>query len=174
MPTLDPQSARFAWWEGFKEGLWEGFFGKDDPNRLDGVFNLPVQGPGPKVPKLAKVPKAPKSLKAPCPPKKTGFSNAKLGNAMHGRFEDALTKQTGTLPEDWFMRTKPGQTGVDATYIGPRSRYPGFRYAELKPYSPGTIPTFGNQLGNWNLTPGLTQLWFYNQNGVIGSSGFNF
>src|SRR6266545_7085623 len=50
---------------------------------------------------------------------------------------------------------------------------PLLKYAELKPYSPGSVPTFGSQLGNWQLPPGQTQLWFYNQGGVIGSSGFN-
>lgn len=72
------------------------------------------------------------------------------------------------------MRTRPGQTGVDAEYIGPKSRNPGFDYAELNSHSPGSIGTLGNQLGNWNLAPGKTQLWFYNTGGVIGSSGFNF
>lgn len=103
-----------------------------------------------------------------------GFSNANFGNAVHQRFRDALTQQTGTRPSDWLVRTRPGQTGIDATYIGPASRNPGFNYAELKPTSPGSISTFGSQLGRWNLPPGQTELWLYNPSGIIGSSGFIF
>ena len=103
-----------------------------------------------------------------------GFSNANFGNAIHQRFRDALTQQTGTQRGDWLMRTRPGQKGVDATYIGPASRDPGFKHAELKPNSPGSISTFGDQLSNWDLPPGKTELWLYNEGGIIGSSGFRF
>ncbi len=103
-----------------------------------------------------------------------GFSNGNFGNAVHARFRDALTQQTRTRSGDWLMRTRPGQTGVDATYIGPASRNPGFNYAELKPNTPGSVYTLGNQLGNWNLPPGQTELWLYNETGIIGSSGFRF
>jgi len=113
----------------------------------------------------------------PCPPR--GFSNSRFGQSMHDRFEDILMTDTkANKPGDWLMRTRPGQTGVDATYVGPRSRYPGFDHAELKPLSPGSIGTFGNQLGNQgnnpNWPPGSVQLWLYNQRGDIYSSGFNF
>ena len=107
-------------------------------------------------------------------PGRVGFSNGNFGNQAHQRFLDALRKQTGTLARDWRMSTAPYQTGVDATYIGPASRYPGFSYAELKPLSPSTWPTFIDQLGKWGLPAGKTQLWLYNSSGTIGSSGFNF
>jgi hypothetical protein len=82
---------------------------------------------------------------------------------------------TGTKTEDWDMRTGPGENGVDATYVGPASTDPGFENAELKPYSQSGIDSFGDQLENWEgLTPGQTQLFFYNNGGIIGSSGFNF
>ena len=103
-----------------------------------------------------------------------GFSNFTLGQATHSSFEDALNALYGTQQGDWRMLTAPGETGVDARFVGPASRYPGFTYAELKPYSQSGIDTFGDQLENWQLTPGQTQLFFYNRNGIIGSSGFNF
>jgi hypothetical protein len=80
----------------------------------------------------------------------------------------------GTQAGDWEMRTAPGQKGVDATYVGPASRNPGFNFGELKPYSGNSLGTFGNQLGNWGLPEGQTELFFYNKGGVIGSSGFRF
>jgi hypothetical protein len=103
-----------------------------------------------------------------------GFSNIDFGNKIHGKFEKVLMEQTGTKKGDWFMRTKPGQTGIDAEYIGPPSKNPGFDYAELKPHSPGSVGTFGSQLDRWGLPNGKTQLWYYNHGGIIGSSGFNF
>lgn len=72
------------------------------------------------------------------------------------------------------MRIKPGQNGVDAEFVGDPSRNPGFTFAELKPYSPASLGTFGNQLQNWNLSAGQTTLFYYNVYGVIGSSGFQF
>jgi hypothetical protein len=103
-----------------------------------------------------------------------GFADADFGTDVHQGFQDALVEQTGTLPEDWEMRTKPGLTGVDAEYVGPRSTNPGFKYAELKPYSDNGFSVFQKQLDNWNLPPGKTQLWFYNKNGIIGASGLNY
>jgi RHS repeat-associated protein len=103
-----------------------------------------------------------------------GFSTTEFGQAMHDRFRDALVEQTGTRPRDWRMNTARGQKGIDAIYVGGPKTDPGFKYAELKPNSPGTIPTFGNQLNNWNLPPGKTELWLYNNAGVIGSTGFRF
>ena len=103
-----------------------------------------------------------------------GFSNGNLGTEAHANFESALNTLYDTRPRDWRMRTALGQKGVDATYIGPPSRSPGFIHAELKPYSQGSIGTLGNQLGPWNLPAGQTELFFYNQGGVIGSSGFRF
>jgi hypothetical protein len=72
------------------------------------------------------------------------------------------------------MRTDPGMTGVDATYVGPKNSYPGFQHAELKPYSPSGFNAFQRQLDNWSLPPGETQLWWYNEHGIIGSSGTNW
>jgi RHS repeat-associated protein len=107
-----------------------------------------------------------------------GFSNLTMGNQQHARFRSVLVEQTRTRPQDWRMRTAPGQNGVDAEYIGPQHRNPGFRYAELKPFSLHGFNTFLNQLGNWqgsgSITPGNTQLWFYGPGGVIGSSGQNY
>jgi RHS repeat-associated protein len=148
----DPQS---AWWE---KGLAGASLGV---NAVTGGL-LPNAGG------------ALKGGKRLCSPTAKGFSNADFGNQIHDRFSDALTKQTGTRPTDWRMSTRPGQTGVDAEYIGPPTRHPGFNYAELKPHSPGSVETFGAQLGRWDLPPGQTQLWFYNEAGVIGSTGFNF
>jgi hypothetical protein len=67
------------------------------------------------------------------------------------------------------MRTGPGQNGVDATYIGPASRYPGFGYAELKPMG-SSATAAGNQISNWGLPQGQTSIWWYNQNGIIGQT----
>ena len=58
-----------------------------------------------------------------------GFSNPTLGTKVHQGFEEALTGQTGTTRADWIIRTKPGKTGVDATYIGPQSLNRGFQHA---------------------------------------------
>ncbi len=103
-----------------------------------------------------------------------GFSNWRQGIQVHQNFEEALNALHDTRPGDWLMKTAPRQTGVDATYIGPTTRYPGVQYAELKPYSQNTLDTFGNQLQNWGLPQGQTELFFYNRSGVIGSSGFRF
>ena len=103
-----------------------------------------------------------------------GFSNGNLAQQAHDNFQQALNDLYGTQNADWRMATAPGQTGVDATYVGPASRNPGFSFGELKPYSANSLGTFGNQLGNWGLPGGQTELFFYNNSGVIGSSGFRF
>jgi hypothetical protein len=103
----------------------------------------------------------------------TSSSNIDVGIEAHQRFLQALMEQTGTGADDWIMRTAPGQTGVDATYVGPTSTYPGFDYAELKPLSGNGFATFLRQFVNWDLD-GVTRLWFYNSNGVIGMSGYSF
>jgi hypothetical protein len=95
-------------------------------------------------------------------------------NAVHLNFQQALVEQTGTRLADWEMRTAVGQTGVDAVYVGPSATRPGFDYAELKPYSQSGFNQFQVQLDRWNLPEGQTQLWFYNRNGIIGSSGYNY
>jgi hypothetical protein len=69
------------------------------------------------------------------------------------------------------MRTDPGITGVDAEYIGDPAKNPGFNFAELKPHTQNGFDTFLEQLDAWRLPPGQTQLWFYNEHGIIGSSG---
>jgi hypothetical protein len=104
----------------------------------------------------------------------SGFSNFNQGQEAHANFESALNELYETQPGDWLMNTALGQTGVDAEFIGPASRHPGFNYAELKPYSQSGIDTFGDQLGKWGLPRGQTQLFFYNRDGIIGSSGFSF
>jgi hypothetical protein len=96
------------------------------------------------------------------------FSNPHFGNQTHSKFEKALTEQTGTTADDWIVRTQPGQTGVDATYIGSKARYPGFAYAELKPLTANGFKEFTRQLDKWQLTVGETALWFYNRAGIIG------
>jgi hypothetical protein len=103
-----------------------------------------------------------------------GFSNPALGTEIHQRFEETLLRQTGTKATDWRIRTAPGMKGVDATYIGPKSSYPGFTHAELKPLTQNGFFTFLRQLSNWALPNGKTQLWFYNEQSIIGSSGINF
>ena len=120
--------------------------------------------------------------RTPCPPTSSnlienapsGFSNFNLAQQSHSLLETTLEALTGTKPGDWRMETGPGENGVDATYIGPESRNPGFGFAELKPYSQSGIDTFGDQLESWQLPAGQTQLFFYNAGGIIGSSGFNF
>jgi hypothetical protein len=97
-----------------------------------------------------------------------GFSNPHYGNQVHQKFEKALTEQTGTTRRDWIMQTDPGKQGVDATYIGPKATYPGFKYAELKPRTGNGFREFKRQLENWNLAVGKTALWFYNEAGIIG------
>jgi RHS repeat-associated protein len=104
----------------------------------------------------------------------SGFSNGNLAQQAHDNFQQALNDLYGTQNADWRVATAPGQTGVDATYVGPASGNPGFNFAELKPYSANSLGTFGNQLGNWGLPEGQTELFFYNKSGVIGSSGFKF
>jgi hypothetical protein len=104
----------------------------------------------------------------------SGFSNGNMGNAAHAKFESALHDLYGTINGDWDMQTAPGLTGVDATFVGDMSRSPGFKYAELKPYSKWSLRKFGEQIGRWGLPEGETELFFYNQGGVIGPSGFKF
>jgi len=67
------------------------------------------------------------------------------------------------------MATAPGQTGVDATYVGDPSTNPGFNYVELKPvgYSDTAV---GNQISNWGLPEGQTSIWWYNSSGIIGQT----
>jgi hypothetical protein len=99
-----------------------------------------------------------------------------FGQATHQNFLDTLIDQTGTDAEDWIMRTDPGQTGVDAEYVGTEDI--GFKYAELKSdsvlESPGGLNGFGNQLTRWNLLTSQTSLWLYDGNGVISFSGYIF
>jgi hypothetical protein len=105
----------------------------------------------------------------------SGFSNGNMGNAAHAKFESALLDlYPGTQKGDWFMRTAPNLTGVDAEFIGDMSRFPRFKYGELKPYSQHRLRKFGEQIGSWGLPDGETELFFYNRGGVIGSSGFKF
>lgn len=100
----------------------------------------------------------------------SGFGTTAFGNEIHQGFGDVLAEQTGTNLEDWQMATRPGQTGVDATYVGPASTNPGFNYAELKPvgYSQEAV---GSQIGRWGLPEGQTSVWWYNSNGIIGMQG---
>ena len=92
-----------------------------------------------------------------------------FGNDVHQEFQNTLAEQTGTNPEDWQMATAPGQTGVDATYVGDPSTNPGFDYAELKPagYPDSAV---GNQISNWGLPEGQTSIWWYNSSGIIGQT----
>jgi hypothetical protein len=48
-----------------------------------------------------------------------------------------------------------GETGVDAEYVGPASRHPGFDYAEPKPDSASGLERFGDQLEAWGLPKGV-------------------
>ena len=92
-----------------------------------------------------------------------------FGNQVHQNFLDVLTEQTGTDAADWEMATAPGETGVDATYIGDPGTNPGFDYAELKPVNyPDSA--LGNQISNWGLPEGQTSVWWYNSNGIIGQT----
>jgi len=92
-----------------------------------------------------------------------------FGNDVHQGLQKTLSEQTGTNPEDWQMATAPGQTGVDATYVGDPSTNPGFNYVELKPvgYSDTAV---GNQISNWGLPEGQTSIWWYNSSGIIGQT----
>ena len=103
-----------------------------------------------------------------------GFSTTSFGIETHQKFTNALIDQTGTKLKDWQFNTAPSAIGVDATYFGPKSRSPGFKYAELKPYTQSGYNTFQDQLNAWNLPAGQTQLWWYNPGGIIGSSGLNY
>ncbi len=96
-------------------------------------------------------------------------SNCLFGNQVHQDFQQVLADQTGTLPEDWQMATAPGQTGVDATWIGdgPSPLGNGINNAELKPVNyPNTA--VGNQISSWGLPQGSTSIWWYNESGIIG------
>ena len=86
--------------------------------------------------------------------------NCATGNAIHQTFRDFLTDLTDTDPADWKMATAPGETGVDATYIGDVDI--GFEFAELKPDSPWGLDRFGDQLERWGLPDGSTALFLYN------------
>ena len=72
------------------------------------------------------------------------------------------------------MNTAPGLKGVDAVFIGSPKNNPGFAFAELKPLSYPSFKIFLKQLWNWKAPHGSTQLWFYNKQGIIGSSGTNY
>jgi hypothetical protein len=102
----------------------------------------------------------------------SGFSFGALGQELHGNFLDALTNATGAKPEDWFMQTDRGLTGMDATYLGNANI--GFAYADLKPLTLSGVRSFLNQIDRWSLPNGPTQLWFYDRNSIIGSTGINF
>jgi RHS repeat-associated protein len=104
----------------------------------------------------------------------SGFSNFRLARQTHDAFEETLNSLYGTIKGDWEMRTAPGLRGIDATFKGDMSRFPGFKYGELKPYSQSTLRRFGEQLDRWKLPNGETELFFYNQGGAIGSSGLRF
>jgi RHS repeat-associated protein len=95
------------------------------------------------------------------------FGTTAFGNEIHQGFGDVLAEQTGTNIADWRMATAPGQTGVDATYVGDADL--GFTNAELKPmgYSDSAV---GNQISNWGLPEGQTSIWWYNSNGIIGQT----
>jgi hypothetical protein len=107
-----------------------------------------------------------------------GFADLDFGTLVHQSFPRALTEETGTLIEDWIFRVEPGASGVDATYIGPPHRNPGFTNAELKPASYPAFERFTFQLDSWiesgHVLEGSTELWLYNRGGVIGTSGFRF
>jgi hypothetical protein len=102
------------------------------------------------------------------------FGTPGFGTEVHQDFKGQLVKQTGTKAKDWKMATGPGQTGVDATYVGPKSRDPGFKHAELKPASQSGVTQFFDQLPKWKLPKGKTQLWMYDDTGAILSTGKNF
>jgi hypothetical protein len=95
------------------------------------------------------------------------FGSAEYGQMMHDKFLKELIRQTGTRKSDWLMRTDPGLTGVDATYVGQGCRNPGFLYAELKPYSLSGYNRFLSQLDRWNLPAKTTTLWMYDAAGKI-------
>jgi hypothetical protein len=99
----------------------------------------------------------------------SGFGTTAFGNEVHQGFQDVLAAQTRTNPEDWDMATAPGQTGVDARYVGDPSTNPGFNFAELKPVGSSPIAV-GNQISNWGLPQGQTSIWLYNRYGIIGQS----
>jgi hypothetical protein len=122
---------------------------------------------------------APKAVELRYPPGLSrGFSEVEFGTSVHQSFPRALTEQTGTRIDDWIFRTRPGATGVDATYVGPLHRSPGFINAELKPASYPAFEQFTFQLDAWiksgHVLEGTTELWLYNRGGVIGTSGFRF
>ena len=104
----------------------------------------------------------------------SGFSDPELGGAAHEAFDIPLMEKTGTEPGDWQLRTGPGETGVDATYIGPKSCHPGYDHAELKPYTDNGYLQFQKQLNRWQLPPGKTRLWFYDEHGNYWDSGINY
>lgn len=102
----------------------------------------------------------------------SGFSNPHFGQQVHQQFEKALIDQTNTAPSDWIIRTGPGQTGIDASYIGLKSV--GFKHAELKPRSWAGWNAFRTQAANWfaagQASPGTVSLCLYNEDGIIGLS----
>jgi hypothetical protein len=102
------------------------------------------------------------------------FGSIQFGNEMHDQFYSDLSGQTGTNLDDWRMNTGPGQTGVDAEWVGPDDRNPGFNFAELKPATESGFNTFENQMERWNLPEEETQLWGYDADGNIFSTGENF
>lgn len=93
----------------------------------------------------------------------SGFSNFRLAHQAHDAFEGTLNALYNTQNGDWRMQTAPGLRGIDATFSGDMSRFPSFKYAELKPYSQSKFRRFGEQLDRWALPNGETELFFYNQ-----------
>jgi len=69
------------------------------------------------------------------------------------------------------MSTKPGQTGVDATWIGDGPspidpEDPSVIYAELKPDTMYGVTSAEKQIANWGLE-GEVAVFFYNANGIM-------
>jgi hypothetical protein len=100
----------------------------------------------------------------------TGFlvhnSYCLFGQQMHSAFDRFLMALTNTTEDQWDFRLKPGQTGVDATWLGPGPSPlgPGIKYVELKPSSLSSMNKLSGQLQNWG-TQGNTAVFTYNNSG---------
>jgi hypothetical protein len=67
---------------------------------------------------------------------------------------------TNTTEEQWSFALKPGQTGVDARWLGPGPSPfgPGIDFVELKPSSLSSMNKLSGQLQNWG-TQGNTAVF---------------
>ena len=79
---------------------------------------------------------------------------------MHAKFDGYMKDRYPGV--EFEFHNKPGQTGPDAVVL-PGGVNPGFRRAELKPYTPSGWAAFAVQQARW----GTTKPFAYDASGNI-------